>query len=224
MVVAHGDAGSFGASASPPPLDDYYEVTVHYYEIDGDDPPGRGFFVPAAGLLRIRPPTSPGPSIWLPTTPQVAAALDRVTRGLDPFPSPELTRVFVGTEEAADPKAYARLYGRFPRAPEVDASAPRRAIVLRSGRPSPWTDGSANLDYVPGGGVLVREGEVVRPPSDVLTLLEDPTAEPFEPSFSDMAAVAVLALILAIVLARRRPRLRIGRRRLRSGEAPSHGR
>jgi len=73
-----------------------------------------------------------------------SATLDlvrRVANGIEPYPSPTLTRVTVGGRQVAAPETYVRLLAGNP----TWAAAGGRwwGVRFESATPSPWTDGSA---------------------------------------------------------------------------------
>jgi len=92
-----------------------------------------------------------------------SATLDRVrnlARGVDPYPTPTLTRVTVGGREVAEPQSYLQLFAGKLSFKRVGGRW--WTVKLQSAAPSPWTDGSflvrlsRNHPYVVINGMLFR--------------------------------------------------------------------
>ena len=198
ILEPHEVLGRLRAQSLPPPapVGPYLELDVRDAE-----PGDRAFFVPRAGLVRMALVELSGHRAWLRPQEEIESALRRVARAVEPFPPPRFDRVFVGAAEAADPERYARLYDAFPPAPAPPATVDRVRIVLRSTPPSPWSDGEAALAYVPASRTLLRGEQTLRPPSDVVSLLERPRARTRRPTGTAVAAVAVALLAVSAAAA-----------------------
>ena len=92
-----------------------------------------------------------------------SAALDKIRSiagGVDPYPTPTLTRVTVGGREVAEPQTYLQLFAGKLAFKQVGGRW--WTVKLQSAAPSPWTDGSfllrlsRNHPYVSINGMLFR--------------------------------------------------------------------
>jgi hypothetical protein len=186
----------------PPPPSPYYRVDL----VSSRPPPA--FFVPATGALRSFPdPFGVTDPVWLRLQPRVEARLRAALVGLEPLPTPTLTHATVGGRSVENPQAYLSLY-RDLRA--IDSKAmprDRRAIRLFSDDLNPWADGYNSLSAT-NGGLLSRDGEVVRLPPELAKLVQEPEFTKTERRWPMPAGIAVAAAALgfsfAIRLARRR--------------------
>jgi hypothetical protein len=109
----------------------------------------------------IRWNSGPGHSAgWSGVDPAMIELVRRAAGGVEPYPSPILTRVTVGGREVASPQTYFRLLGGKPTWTPIDGRWWR--VRFESAAPSPWTDGSAvillsrNHPFVVIDGVFFR--------------------------------------------------------------------
>jgi hypothetical protein len=160
-----GDAALFGlldiefnvpldALVSQPPLAPYYDVR---FEADWV-PREVSFFVPSAGVLQTG-------ANWVLLDADGLATLERLTRGLEPWPQPALERVRVDGREAADAAPYEDLFGLL--APADWPAEPGEPVAIEPdfGRATPWT--GSRLRYFPRDGLLWRNDEILRAPEEL---------------------------------------------------------
>jgi hypothetical protein len=159
----------------PQPVAPYYELRFPF----GD----RVFFVPSRQALK--PPL--GATHWRRVDEAAFAGLAPILARVDPWPPPVLTEVVVGGRLAADAQLYLRLYDALPAVAPPRGGPPGLWIVLRSERASPWSvsipvpfpkrtapwvNGFNLLEYLPEHRVLNRNGEYVRLPADLASVIE----------------------------------------------------
>lgn len=109
----------------------------------------------------IRWNSGPGNSAgWAGVDSAALDAIRSVARGVEPYPTPTLTRVTVGGRQAAEPQTYLQLFaGKLAWKP---VGGRWWSVRLESAAPSPWTDGSLlirvsrNHPYVTIDGMLFR--------------------------------------------------------------------
>ncbi|HEV3408331.1 MAG TPA: hypothetical protein VG079_06555 [Gaiellaceae bacterium] len=220
-----------GGPGSPPPASPFYtvEVRVEVPEEEEAVPAWTFYYVPSAEMTRPaydpRGDTGPSAHSWWTMDRRGVALLARVTKGLEPFPKPDISSVVIGSKrvvERAD--SYLALYelpntrgGRSGSLP-VEYS---EWINLRSTEPSPWTDLPRDLSFSPSAGLMERGGQVVRIPEELLAdiqagrpLAAEPTGGASSP-WTTLAATlaAALAALVAIALLLRRVRIPFPRRR-----------
>jgi hypothetical protein len=128
------------------------------------------FWMPSAGLIRRFDPLSLS-ARWKGISSSLTGALQPVATSLQPFPSPDLTRVVVGHRVARDPRSYVGLLsGGIP----VKSWAAARGwlqVRIASVQPSPWTDIGADLKISRKGGFVWRDGSVFRIPQRLARLV-----------------------------------------------------
>src|SRR5438045_2011794 len=150
VKLAHTDL----AGASVPGIGPYYVLTIGYADGGRIFQRGAQYFVAAAGAIAAKDGT--GPSVGWSRLPDAAAdAVRRGAAGLQPFPAPRPSRVYVGAQRVADPGSYATLLG-----PLEEVAVPRTqespiTIGLGWARQNPWST-TASLEYLPRARVLIR--------------------------------------------------------------------
>jgi hypothetical protein len=127
----------------------------------------RIYYVPSANALAA--PGEFGRMDWLPIWGEPSKSLmRRMTAGLEPFPTPRVTSVAIGSRTLRDDaSSYLRLYEVETSGPAVPGTPDWIAIALRSARPSPWTGPRAALEYSPSTKILQRGTEYVRLPDSL---------------------------------------------------------
>jgi hypothetical protein len=189
--------------ASVPPAQPFYRVRLR--SEFGES--WSGFLVPLARAVRIG-----GKGLAVPAGD--AALLRSTAARVRPFPRPRLGGVLVGGRPARSPAAYLDLYRRLPRATFPPQASGWLRIELRSSRPSPWTGAGHEVEYLPSGHVLFRDGEWVRAPEALSSRIEGDAglasggSSPWRTVAIGVAAAVVAALVaLALrrtIVARRR--------------------
>ncbi len=170
--------GGDGGPGSPPPASSFYTVEVTIDTGQGDAPTWTIYYVPSAAMTRqvYDPGAEAGSSThaWSVVSARAAALLRDVTKGLDPFPKPDLSSVQIGSKTVvAGADSYLRLYELPPtRASGSLPTAYSEWIDLRSKQPPPWTDLPRDLSFSPSGGVVERGGQVVRLPEEFLAAMQ----------------------------------------------------
>ena len=220
-----------GGPGSPPPASPFYtvEVRIEVPEEEEAVPAWTFYYVPSAEMTRPaydpRGDTGPSTHSWWTADSRAVALLDRITKGLEPFPKPDLSAVVTRSKtitQGAD--SYLALYelpntrgGRSGSLP-VEYS---EWINLRSAQPSPWTDLPQDLSFSPSAGLMERGGQVVRIPEELLADIQAGRPLAAEPAggasfpWTTLAATlaAALAALVAIALLLRRVRIQFPRRR-----------
>ncbi len=197
------------ARAAPPPMGDYFVLEPSNYRSQGQanqafGPVTPAFFVPDGGVLRARAdPLQLAPQAWLQMSPGMESALREALSGLDPFPAPRLTEVLIAGRHAGDPNDYRDLYAASPAVSEPFpiGRGPATAIVLRSNRRSPWTDGHNRLAYYRDLELLSRDGVWVRPPSGLIDRIEDPSAPGADPPWGRIGGILGPLVVLGAIVA-----------------------
>lgn len=110
-----------------------------------------GYWVPAAGVLRLAQP----PIAWRTPAPETASLLADAGRGLEPFPAPRSARVVVEGKSIWRATGFLRaLYGGV--ALELRTRTAWVEVFV-FGATSPWTDGLSSV-WVSREGSLLRRG------------------------------------------------------------------
>jgi hypothetical protein len=118
------------------------------------------YLVPGSAALRFN--SGPGHSAgWAGLDSATLDTVRRVAAGVEPYPTPTLTRVTVGVREVVEPQTYLQLFAGKPDWRWVDGRWWR--VRLQSAVPSPWTtDGgplirlNSSHPYVSIDGMLFR--------------------------------------------------------------------
>jgi hypothetical protein len=218
LVPANGPTAR---TTGAPPLGPFYVLEPSNYAVEEQveesvGPTTPAFFVPGQGVVRARPDAGQlTQQAWIRLSASRLAELRAALRGLQPFPPPRLTEVVIAGREAGDPQAYKAVYDDFQAAPEPDPVSRGEpiSVALRSGERSPWTDGHNRIAYYPELGLLLRDGEWVRPSADLVARIENPAPPPGGGiPWNRIGGIAGPLLVLGAVLAlwfltgRRRPR------------------
>jgi hypothetical protein len=203
-----------GEETGPPPPSSFY--TVEFAVDVESEPTWTVYYVPSA--TRTRPAYDPhgtaGPSlhVWSALTPAASELFREVTRGLEPFPTPDISSVVVGTRTVtAGSDSYLGLFELPPTSSEGGVLAYSHRIDLRSAQPTPWTDIPSDLSFSPSAGLLARGGQLVRIPKELLADMgagrplgvEDDGASFAWPTFAAASAIALAAAVALAFLIRR---------------------
>jgi hypothetical protein len=222
-LLVGGDGGGPG---SPPPASNFYTVEFTG-DAEGNEFTWTVYYVPSAAMTRpaFDPDGDAGPSLhtWWAVDSKSAGLFGAVTKGLEPFPRPDLSSVTIGSKAVvAGADSYLRLFELPPtRASGSLPTAYSASIDLRSKEPTPWTDMPSDLSFSPTAGKLERGGQVVKVPEDLLAdmragrpLAADPT-DGGGFAWGTLAATLAAALAGAVVIALllRRARFPFPRRR-----------
>jgi hypothetical protein len=225
--------GGDGGPGSPPPASSFYTVEVAI-DAEGETHTWTLYYVPSAAMTRpaYDPRGETGPSFhtWSTVGSRTADLFGAVTKGLEPFPKPDLSSVAIGSKtvvEGAD--SYLRLYDLPRTSGALQGALPveySEWIDLRSTEPTPWTDLPRDLSFSPSAGLMERGGQVVKISDELLADLRagEPLAAGDDggaPTFPWTALAATLAAALAgaIAIAVLLRRLRIPFPRRRPSEA-----
>jgi hypothetical protein len=206
LFHATGTRRPRAVETSPAPPGPYYELRLQFTR------PPPAFFVPATGALRSFPdPFGIGDPVWLRLEVNIEAALRAELEGLEPFPSPMMAWASVGGRAVANPQAYLALYSDLAALPaDSEALRDTRSIELIGERLNPWADGYNLLSYEPNGRLLLRDGEVVRPTTDLIRLIEQPTFAKLRLPWVLIALGMAFGILFALAFALR---IRASRRR-----------
>jgi hypothetical protein len=146
--------------AQMPPPSPYYEIRRRADWLQDEV---LIFYVPSAEVLRLA-------SNWLQLDGRTAARLRVAARGLEPWPWPRVWEASVGGREARNPRLYEALLRPLPATESPPYDANRLPVIMRSWvkrsehQLTPWTNRSLIVDWVPGHGVVYRDGEWLRLP------------------------------------------------------------
>ena len=203
-----------GEETGPPPASSFYAVE---FAVDVEsEPTWTVYYVPSAASTRpaYEPHGQAGPSlhVWSALTPAAAALFGEVTRGLEPFPKPDVSSVVVGSKTVAgDADSYLGLFELPPASGEGGVLAYSQGIDLRSAQPTPWTDTPSDLSFSPSAGLLARGGQLVRIPDELLADLsagrplgveDDGAALPWTTLAATLATAFTAAVALAFLVRR----------------------
>lgn len=197
LLVALGGVGPEVRRATVPPAQPFYRVEL----TDEFDQTWSGFLVPRAHAVLIG-------GKWLAVPLADAAQLRPTIARVRPFPRPRLSGVVVGGKPAPSPSRYLDVYRRLPRASFPPQASGWLPIELRSARPSPWTGPGHDVEYLPAGHVLFRDGEWVRAPEVLAGRIEGDAgfasdgSSPWRTMGIGVAAAVLAALV--VLAARRR--------------------
>jgi hypothetical protein len=196
------------------PVAPYYRVEVVAGE-HGNPQNQHAFFmyyVPSANAMAFEEPEGVMRSHPIFGAPTINL-MRRLTRGLEPFPRPMVTRATVGERlvTGAAARSYLELFDPLPEAERTEAPNDWINVDLRSTRPSPWTDEKIDLVYSPGANLLERGWTRVEVPAAVAADVEAGRAIDGSSERSWRLAIAVvpLGLLGVAVLALRGRKRRI---------------
>ena len=157
-------AGSPGDSMPPP--GPYYRIELFYGELTGH-PSETIFYVPEARVTAV---SWDGRYLWSEPPQPALKILDRITRGLRPFPRPVFDEVTIGGVPVTDPRSYERLLTLRDSGPTRLGEADWQLVEFRSTRADPWS--LSIIRYSPGSRILSRSLEWVRVPSQLAGAIE----------------------------------------------------
>jgi len=122
-----------------------------------------GYWLPDANALRLV-------DSWAQPDPGATAALTAAAAGLEAFSPEPPTGVAVGRREAADPASYTLLLTAGTRVSTWPGDFEWARVRLFSPEPSPWTDGSYDVEVSTASGYVFREGVAYRIPLAIARL------------------------------------------------------
>jgi hypothetical protein len=151
-----------GQRTGPPPLESFYGVDT----VMSGGATGAGEFLPAAGVLRWRPPS--GEPRWLALPSRVAASLRTAGRGAGPY-EPAVIGATAGGKAAKDAAGYADLFDDVQQAAPPSGETIPLVLRFRSVGRRPWP---ARYRYEPSTNTLVAEGRAMRVSDETASLIE----------------------------------------------------
>jgi hypothetical protein len=159
------------SAAQPPPASSYYELRWTDEGLGGGAL-SLGWVVPGHDMIATERLVGSGGVRWFRLAGGIAGALSTATAGIEPYPAPELARVYVGDREAADAAPYLMLLG--PLEPKREAADPEIPLGLVTSEPTPWTMPSsyAELWYSPEEDAVLVDGTWYRMPTDLAGRVE----------------------------------------------------
>jgi hypothetical protein len=162
-AVAFPLAVPAGVELLPPARPAPYYV-VRFRDLRGE----LGYWVPAAGVVRVRTQRDDSAAWFAPTRAQ-SRALRRATRGIAARRTPSgLDTVEVGYQRVEDASGWLSLYSvGTPVASAPDAGGWIRIAVYTKSLSSPWSDGTNRLAVSKAGAYLRRDGQLVAIPAGV---------------------------------------------------------
>jgi hypothetical protein len=169
LRVLEGSAGESDTYVGPPAASAFHTVRVTV-RAGEERVTWQSHLVLAARVMRTTDEANRAAWRRLPAKEQ--AAWEGLTRGVEPFARPTLTRVTVAGKAVVDPNSYLALYDIRRRGLVRPGKADWVTIRLRSAQPSPWTDGTNELSYSRSANLLTRDGELVRVPGALASRLE----------------------------------------------------
>jgi len=149
---------------TPPPASRFYVMRLTVREGDsGPTHTWQVYYVPSADMLAVR--DEYGTIDWLPIYGDAIPLMKRLTRGLEPFPRPQLSRVTIGGEQVSgDASTYLRLFTVQSAGTARYGEGDYALVDLVSRSPSPWTDGSSEFAFSPSTKTLERGADLIRLP------------------------------------------------------------
>jgi hypothetical protein len=114
------------------------------------------YYVPSRGAILLQ--TGPDAWTWVRAGSQ-RPVFDRARRGLEPFPTPTISRVTVGHDVVLDTT---RLFSAKATTYTVPDEPDWVPVRIQTNRPSPWSAPAATLEYSPSTHVLWRGTEFVK--------------------------------------------------------------
>lgn len=160
------------------------------------EPAFRQYYVPSRGVMLVQ--TDPNAWAWV-SAASVRAVLDRIVKGVTPYPKPLVTAVTVRGKPLVDADS-ARLFSVRPTTYTVPNEPDWIDVKVRTPQPSPWSTTAATLAYSPSTHVLWRGSEFVKLPSS----LDDSSQDSFPWGFLFGGLGAAAIVVPAAVFARRR--------------------
>lgn len=163
------------------------------------------YYVPRARTI-VQPGNASMTTTWMHANATWREVLDRLTRDVEPFATPTVTRVSLNGDNAADPQTYLKLFTVGGKATTYPKDTDSIQIVLESKTRTPWTDGNYIVLY-PKSNLLVRDGQIVSIPGDISDAAAAGASLDVGKSFPWLAvwiALAVGALVAAAMLVARR--------------------
>jgi hypothetical protein len=146
----------------PPALASFYTMRLTV-DAGRDESGWQVYYVPSADAIAAR--DEAGRIRWFPIFGEAVGLMERLVRGLEPFPAPTISSVTVGGEVVSgDPSTYLRLYEVEGATSSSESPADWVPIDFVSDTRSPWTDGPRELMYSPSTDLLERGVEVIRLP------------------------------------------------------------
>jgi hypothetical protein len=142
------------------------------YWVKGDR--GRGptfvhYYLPSRGVAEVI--TGPGSWTWI-RPDAISAVLQRTTKGTKAFRTPRISSVTLGGRTVEDPASYVRLFALNGKVDGFKGAPDWQSIVVKTGRPSPWSTSAAMLEYSRSTNVLWRGNEFVQVPAAIASRLE----------------------------------------------------
>jgi hypothetical protein len=192
---------SSGKRTHPPALESFYGVDT----VTSGGATGAGEFLPAAGVLRWRPPS--GEPRWLALPDRVAASLRTAGGGASPY-EPAVTHATADGNPAEDAAGYARLFDDMQQATPPSGETIPLVLRFRAVGRRPWP---ARYRYDPSTDTLVSEGRAMRVNDETASMIERDAGlaggADGTPRWALAGAVAagLAAAALAARRARRRP-------------------
>jgi hypothetical protein len=152
-----GGSNTFRMPAAPAP---FY---VLRWQWGPDQPVQTTYYVPGAERIRRGPEPAMAAVTWWTLDAFSAAGLKAAVQGLEPAPTPTITKVTVGGLTARDPQSYVRLW-HVGRQVWSRPSTAWLQVQLQSAEPSPWTDAAEDIRIARTGGYLWLDGWVFKIP------------------------------------------------------------
>jgi hypothetical protein len=164
------------------------------------------WYVPGQSKLTSVRDNPSGPLAWRNAHGAWKRALDRLSKGIEPYDIPTVTRATVNGDPVSDPQSYLRLFTVTGK-PHGYPSDLGKQIILESRPRSPWTDGN-DIVYSRSARAVIRDGEMVAVPASVASAIEaraslDVSGRGF-PWLPVLVAAAIAMLVAAAVVAARR--------------------
>lgn len=123
------------------------------------------YLVPGSSAIRWN--AGPGHTgAWTGLGSSTLDAIRGLARGVDPYPTPTLTRVTVGAREVAEPQTYLQLFAGKLVYKQVGGRW--WTVKLQSAAQSPWTDGSFTVRLSRSHPYVLINGLVFRLPRAIV--------------------------------------------------------
>jgi hypothetical protein len=150
-----------------------------YYELRFRDEAGAiGWLVLNPGSIRPAESQASLDPPWYRLARVHREALTELTRGLEPYPTPTFTAVYVGERQVEDAAPYIGLLAIDAEAHEPNSETPRLTVALVTEQPTPWTlwgahgGSAAPLEYASDNHTILVDGSWYTVPQKLALLIE----------------------------------------------------
>jgi hypothetical protein len=204
-LLRRAEGGGAPTIGGTPPLAPFYRYDITITGANGETFENgkrsitvHQWYVPQAHAMRG---VGDSGAAWYRVDDATAAVFRKVTRGVEPFPTPTIVAATIGGRAADAPATYSRLFDPSWRLAGGWPDASWRRIELRAHGRTPWTDGQNVYAYSARDRLLARDGAIVEVPAPAAARLSDARSLSRSRGGASTAAVAAGAAAIAAVAA-----------------------